>query len=109
MVIEKERIQWNSADNTNARLSIESAIALERVIPDLTARSVNPQEPLTGLVALAKLLAEMSGSVGNTRPQEAPHEKFKIVINLGADQQTFEKAIPVINISSEDIKKLPNG
>lgn len=83
-------IEWNSIGNTQKRLAIEAAIALEDALPTMAARLHKPTELLTGVVELAKLLAKMAG-VGETTQNNAPTERFKITINLGADTQQFEK------------------
>lgn len=83
-------IEWNSIGNTQKRLAIEAAIALEDALPTMAARLHKPTELLTGVVELAKLLAKMAG-VGEVTQNNAPTERFKITINLGADVQTFDK------------------
>jgi hypothetical protein len=94
-------VEWNAVTNTQKRLSIEAAIALEDALPTMAARLHKPTELLTGVVELAKLLAKMAG-VGETNAQQAPTERFKITINLGADVASFEKSRPVIEIGTSE-------
>lgn len=83
-------IEWNSIGNTQKRLAIEAAIALEDALPVMAARLHKPTELMTGVVELAKLLAKMAG-VGEVSQNAPPSERFKITINLGADVQAFDK------------------
>ena len=100
--LEAATLEWNSPQSTNKRLALEAAIALEDALPDVAARLKCSKEPLTGVVALAQLLAKMAG-VGEGKPNDgAPQERFKITINLGADTFQAEKARgPVIRLDQE--------
>lgn len=84
-------LDWNSASNTQKRLALEAAIAIEHHMPAVTARLGKPMEPLGEIVALLKVLAEIAGTIGAKAASQpnAPTEKFKIIINLGAD--TFQR------------------
>lgn len=89
--IEAATIEWNSPLSTPKRLAMEAAIALEDALPDVAMRLRKTNEPLPGVVELAKLFAKMAG-VGEQSPgSQAPQEKFKITINLGADVAQFDK------------------
>ena len=92
-------VEWNSIGNTQKRLALEAAIALEDALPTVAARLSKATEPLAGVVELAKLLAKMSG-VGEVAQNAAPTERFKITINLGADVQRFEKQRPTLTVQS---------
>lgn len=92
-VMKARTIEWNSASNTQRRLSLEAAIALEDGLPNVAARMSKPTEPLGEVVSLVKVLAEMAGAIGAkaaAQPQSAT-EKFKIVINLGGETLSMEK------------------
>ena len=92
-------VEWNAVGNTQKRLALEAAIALEDALPAVAARLSKNTEPLAGVVELAKLLAKMAG-VGEANAQQVPTERFKITINLGADVASFEKSRPVIEIGA---------
>ncbi len=93
-------IEWNSIGNTQKRLAIEAAIALEDAMPTLAAR-MQSKELLPGVVELAKLFAKVAG-VGEATQNTAPSERFKITINLGADTQQFEKSRPTVTLEHND-------
>ena len=83
-------LEWNSPQSTEKRLAMEAAIALEDAMPAMAARLSDKKEELVGLVALAKLFAEMARVTGNAnRPSEA-RERFSISIHLGDDKQTID-------------------
>lgn len=92
-------VEWNTIGNTQKRLAIEAAIALEDALPTVAARLSKATEPLAGVVELAKLLAKMAG-IGEGAQSQAPTERFKITINLGADVQQFEKQRSTLTIQS---------
>ena len=94
-------VEWNAVGNTQKRLALEAAIALEDALPAVAARLSKNTEPLAGVVELAKLLAKMAG-VGEANAQQVPTERFKITINLGADVAQFEKSRPVIEINPSE-------
>lgn len=90
--LEAATIEWNSPQGVKKRLALESAIGIEDALPTLVARLGKTSEPLAAVVPLLKVLAEISGAVGNSNRQDSQvGEKFKIVINLGGDTQNFEK------------------
>jgi hypothetical protein len=98
--VETEQKNWNAATNVNTRLAIQSALALENALPALVRRIKAPTEPLQSVVALAKVFAEIAGAVGTGKAAEqSPQAKFKIVFNLGADQQAFD-AHPMVQIDT---------
>lgn len=85
--------EWNKPQSINKRIALESAVGIEAVLPTIVARCASTGETLPNVVAALKVLAELSGSIGNqNRAQEAPREQFKITINLGADTQSFQKS-----------------
>lgn len=98
--IEQAVLEWNSPFSTQRRIALESAIAMEEALPTLAARLSAAKEPLEAVVGLLKVFSEMAGITGakavSTNQQNG--EKFKIVINLGAD--TVNRTAPVINVTS---------
>ncbi len=99
--LEQFTLDWNSAANTQKRLSLEAAIALEDALPTVAARASKPMEPLADVVQLVKVLAEIAGSIGNKAVQtQGPSERFKIEINIGAEKFQRE-ATPMIVVNPE--------
>lgn len=97
--------EWNAIGNTQKRLALEAAIALEDALPTVASRLSKSTEPLPGVVELAKLFAKMAG-IGEQTQANAPTEKFKIVISLGADTVAFDKT-KTIEVSSEPAQNSP--
>lgn len=97
-IVEEFARQWNAPSSVTQRLAQQTAAGLEEVLPDVIARMKIKNEPLQGIAQLAKVLADIAGVGGSARQAPQANEKFKIVINLGADTQTFEKSKPIINI-----------
>lgn len=97
-------VDWNTASNTQKRLALEAAIYLEDGLPNVAARMNKPTEPLADVVALVKVLAEIAGTIGAKAANQpnAPTEKFKIIINLGADvleRNATTSLPPLIDVS----------
>lgn len=87
------RLEWESATNTNKRLGIKAATALELALPVLTARISSKEESLDAAIKGAQLLAKMSGFDDKAKT-DGGADKFTITINLGADEKLqFEKDI----------------
>lgn len=100
--------EWNRPQSINKRIALESAVGIEAVLPTIVARCAQTNESLPNVVAALKLLAELSGSIGNqNKAPENPREQFKITINLGADVQRFEKIQPAENLV--EIQPIPQG
>lgn len=98
--LEQFTLDWNTAENTQKRLALEAAIGMESVLPDVIVRAQKPTEPLSDVVSLVKLLAEIAGCIGSKAAQ-APtiaSEKFKIVINLGADTIKYDASTTPVQI-----------
>lgn len=106
--LEAETIEWNRPQSTTRRLAIEAAIALEDALPAVAARLSKANEPLPGVVELAKLFAKMAG-VGENANAPAQSEKFKITINLGADVAQFDKQRGMLTIESQSVQQKPEG
>ena len=94
-LVEQMALEWNSPKNVNQRLAIQTAVGLETVLPDVIARAKVKNEPLQGVAQLVKVLADIAGAGGANKQPEPATEKFKITINLGADQEVYEKSRPV--------------
>lgn len=94
-LVEQMALDWNSPKNVNQRLAIQTAVGLETVLPDVIARAKVKNEPLQGVAQLVKVLADIAGAGGANKQPEPATEKFKITINLGADQEVYEKSRPV--------------
>lgn len=107
--LEAETISWARADNVRNRLALEAAIAVEDALPVIAARLTKTNEPLADVVALLKVLSEMAGTIGAKAAQVQPGsgERFKIVINMGAD--TLERdAHPLIQVSTDPAPASPD-
>lgn len=90
---ENSVIEWQSAENAQARIKIEAAVALEDALPAIAARMTKEGEALSGVVETGKLFAKLA-QIGEGRSEGLPGEKFSITINLGEDKKlTFEKDI----------------
>lgn len=97
--LEAETISWQRADNVRNRLALEAAIAVEDALPTVAARLSKTNEPLSDVVALLKVLSEIAGTIGaKAAAPQASGDKFKIVINLGADTVQRE-ATPLVTVS----------
>lgn len=94
--LEQFTIDWNTAGNTQKRLALEAAIYLEDGLPNVAARMGKATEPLADVVSLVKVLAEIAGTIGAKaiHAPVAPSERFKIIINLGADTFQRDAAVP---------------
>lgn len=101
--LQQATLEWHSPHSTQKRLAMESAIAIEDALPTVSARLSAKNEPLSDVVALLKILSEMAGITGaKAIAQNAgTGEKFKIVINLGADT-VIRDVTPKIEISHEE-------
>jgi uncharacterized protein (UPF0147 family) len=95
---------WHSAANTHERLKLRAASVVEESLPEMHARSFDPNEPLNAKVEVWKLLARI-GNVGVTGTNmEGGGERFSITINLGNDKLLFDKQLPPKVIEGEVIK-----
>lgn len=96
--LEQFTLDWNSAANTQKRLSLEAAIALEDAMPVVAARAHKPTEALSDVVALVKVLAEIAGTIGTKAANQpvAPTERFKIIFNLNGDLVERSASVQII-------------
>lgn len=96
-----ETLVWQSTNSIQKRLALEAAIAVEAALPTVAARLSKPTEPLADVVALLKVLSEMAGTIGAKAAGPATSgEKFKIVINMGADVVTREASGGLVSVQS---------
>ena len=97
-------LEWESALSTNKRIALQSAAAIEDVLPKLSARMSNGQEGLTAITETAKLLAKLAG-IGEEKRNVGEGERFSITINLGADTKLqYNETIggaPLIDLTPE--------
>lgn len=103
-LVEGQVAEWGAIGSTKKRLQLQAAAGLEAGLPDVAARLKNNTEPLVGVVGVAKLLAEMSGVVGNEAAKAGGigAERVHITINLGEDKKlTFDKSAAPRIISGE--------
>lgn len=96
--------EWNAPKSAQQRLAIQTAVGLEEVLPDVIARAKIKNEPLQGVAQLVKVLADIAGANQTAgKQQAAPREQFKITINLGADQEVYNKSKPTIVIDTQAV------
>lgn len=94
-MVDAERIIWAAANNTEKRLKIEAATALERALPVISGRMVNQFEDLNHVVAAGKLLQAIAG-IGSVEGAGSG-QKFSITIDLGGDTKLeVQKAIKTV-------------
>jgi len=103
MLLETETSAWGSALNTQERLRLKSAAALEEWLPELFTRMNDRGESLNAKVEAGKLISRWAGvGMGGSQSIEGG-EKFSVTINLGADNQIkIEKEVPYKVIDHEE-------
>ena len=106
--VEQQAKEWNAPRNAQERLANLTAVGLEEVLPTVIARTKVPNEPLTGVAQLVKVLADMCGATNQSKQHAAPTEKFKIVINLGADQEVHTKTKPILEVAADTAPGIPD-
>ncbi len=99
-------IEWESALSTKKRIELQSAAAIEDVLPKLSARMSSGTEGLGAVTETAKLLAKLAG-IGEDKKTPTEGERFSITINLGADTKLqFEETIggaPLIDLQAAEL------
>ena len=97
--------EWNSALNTNERIKIKAAAAVEDWLTEAYVRLHDASENLPAKVELGKLLARIAGvGLANAELAGAAAERFHITINLGADARlTYDKTITTIPAISDPV------
>jgi hypothetical protein len=114
-VVKQMAEEWNAPKSAQQRLAIGAAVGLEEVLPDVIARAKVKNEPLQGVAQLVKVLADIAGANQSAGRQAAPaREQFKITINLGADQEVYNKTKPIITIEQPasdpvEVQSQPEG
>ncbi len=102
ITLEAERISWHSATNTQRRLATEAAMALEEVLPEVTARLKLKSEPLPAVVEGVKTLGKLAG-VGETKNGVGAGEKISILIDLGEDKKVAIEATASVSTEVQPI------
>ena len=103
MLLETETSAWGSALNTQERLRLKSASALEEWLPELFMRMNDRNENLNAKVEAGKLISRWAGVGGTGTQTMEGGEKFSVTINLGADNQIrIEKEVPYKVIDHEE-------
>lgn len=103
--LEAETLVWQSTNSIQKRLALEAAIAVEAALPTVAARLSKGTEPLADVVSLLKVLSEIAGTIGAKAAVTAANtDKFKIIINMGADVVAREATGNTISI-----QPLPEG
>jgi hypothetical protein len=81
--------EWNSTLSTEDRVRIGSLAYYEQLIPEITRRALDANEPLPAATEVGKLLAKTAG-IGDPKVEKNTSERFVITINLGADTEGKE-------------------
>lgn len=103
MLLETETSAWGSALNTQERLRLKSAAALEEWLPELFTRMNDKDENLNSKVEAGKLISRWAGVGGTGTQTMEGGEKFSVTINLGADNQIkIEKDVPYKVVDHEE-------
>jgi hypothetical protein len=102
--LESETASWNAALNTQERVRIKAAAAVEEWLPELYARVHDAGENLSAKVEAGKLLRDLAGFSKGGVGMEATGERFSVTINLGTDNQLrFEKEVTPKVIDHEEL------
>lgn len=92
--------EWHSPLNSERRLQIQSAWALEQGLPDFVARVNNPNEDLGKVNEGMKVLMTFAGMNGRNR-ETGGGEKFLIQINIGPDEHTPKLVVEATPLAPE--------
>lgn len=106
--LEAATIEWTNPMNTQKRLQAQSAMLLEAALPNLGARMIKDGEQSRDITEIAKLFAKIAGVDGD-KSKVPTGERVSIVINLGDEKITFDKAAAPIEASAIEIRALPEG
>ena len=102
--LESETADWNAALNTQERVRIKAAAAVEEWLPELYTRIHDNGENLSAKVEAGKLLLDLAGFTKNGVGMESAGERFSVTINLGTDSQLkFEKEVTPRVIDHEEL------
>ena len=104
---EQFALEWNSALSAADRVKLTSATAAEEILPVVTRRALDPNEPLVSVLGTFKQVC-MNAGIGDPKAEQKPNERFVITINLGADTETFNKSVAIdandISLETKSIK-----
>lgn len=101
-VLTATKSEWADPHNTEMRVRMTSAWLLEKALPDVYIRIINPQEPLSSVNEGIKTLAKLAG-IGEKGPDHGTGEKFLISINLGSDK-TITQEVKTIETKAVDVE-----
>lgn len=87
-------LQWNSAMSSAERARLIAAAYSEQMLPMVTKRSMRETEPLAACIEGLKLVSKIAG-LGEGQAEAPKSDRFTITINLGADQEVYDKSIAV--------------
>ncbi len=92
---EQFALEWNSALSAAERVKLISASYAEEILPVVTRRAMNRDEPLPGVLGTFKQLCQNAGIGDPKNPVSNAAERFVITINMGADVEHYDKSITI--------------
>lgn len=94
---------WNSAPNTQERVKLKAAAAIEEWMPTLFTRINNRAESLNAAVEGGKFLAALAGMGAKAAVNGGDGgERFQLTINIGGKDETKITTI-THGVNSEDV------
>jgi hypothetical protein len=106
---EQFALEWNSAMSAADRVKLTSATAAEEILPIVTKRALDPNEPLVSVLGTFKQVCQNAG-IGDPNVEQKPSERFIININLGADTEHYNKSVAIdANDVSPDSKAIKDA
>ena len=92
---EQFTLEWNATTSTVDRVKMLSAAAAEQVLPVITTRALNPNEPFMAVLKSYENMTRAAG-IGSDKTSEANSaERFVIQINLGETTETYNRSIEI--------------
>jgi len=85
--LSEEIALWHGSPNTQERVKLKAAAAIEEWMPTLFTRVNNRNESLAAVVEGGKFLARLAGMGEKTTAAETG-ERFQLTINIGKDDTT---------------------
>jgi hypothetical protein len=102
---EQFTLEWNAITSTTERVKVLSAAATEQLLPIITSRAMNNEEPFPGVIKTVELTSRLAGiDRSNAEQPVNPADRFVITINLGADTD----GKPVVEHYNKSIEATPN-
>jgi hypothetical protein len=90
-LLKSEVEAWSAAGNTHERTKLKAGAVIEEWLVEANARLYDTGETLPAKTELVKTLAKIAGMGERASTEGNTSERFSVVINLGADQLSFEK------------------